>query len=162
MEPTAEPRSRGNPLHLCRWGLAPPPPSPPLGTRSASACTTVGDSLRLRLHSAAALKQLEASASYHDTVRSAIASRIRSLGRRRRPNLQPRVPLSPPLPDGSAVSGDTAGRIHNLSAIVRQAHERLPDGDAVIHVSYTQDRYVFHAKRTDGITTLYMADEAQK
>lgn len=28
-----------------------------------------------------------------------------------------------------------------------------------MHVSYSQERYIFHVKRTDGLTVLCMADE---
>ncbi|MBA0835896.1 hypothetical protein Goarm_008146, partial [Gossypium armourianum] len=33
-------------------------------------------------------------------------------------------------------------------------------GDNDINVSYSQDRYIFHVKRTDGLTALCMADES--
>ncbi|MBA0744994.1 hypothetical protein Gogos_007587, partial [Gossypium gossypioides] len=33
-------------------------------------------------------------------------------------------------------------------------------GDNDINVSYSQDRYIFHVKRTDGLTVLCMADES--
>ncbi|KAL5207768.1 hypothetical protein ABZP36_032203 [Zizania latifolia] len=74
-------RSNGarGPLHL-----APPPSSPPLGTCSAFTCGIAGGSLRLHLHSVAALRWQEDSASYHHTIRSATASQIHSLGHHRR------------------------------------------------------------------------------
>ncbi|KAF8689941.1 hypothetical protein HU200_041576 [Digitaria exilis] len=55
---------------------------------------------------------------------------------------------------GAGAAGGNAG------AVARQVLERLPGGDADCNVSYTQDLHVFHAKRTDGITALCMADDA--
>jgi hypothetical protein len=60
----------------------------------------------------------------------------------------------------TAVLAEHSAAATNAGAVARQVLERLPDGGADCHVSYTQDRYVFHAKRTDGITALCMADDA--
>lgn len=46
----------------------------------------------------------------------------------------------------------------NASAVSRQILEKIT-GDSDTHVSYSQDRYIFHVKRTDGLTVLCMADE---
>lgn len=46
----------------------------------------------------------------------------------------------------------------NAGAIARQILEKIPGNDDS-HVSYSQDRYIFHVKRTDGITVLCMADD---
>jgi vesicle-associated membrane protein 7 len=62
---------------------------------------------------------------------------------------------------GTAVLAEHSAAATNAGAVARQVLERLSDGGAdSSHVSYTQDRYVFHAKRTDGITVLCMADDA--
>ncbi|KAF2925441.1 hypothetical protein DAI22_06g052900 [Oryza sativa Japonica Group] len=61
---------------------------------------------------------------------------------------------------GTVVLAEHSAAATNAGAVARQVLERLPGGGADSHVSYTQDRYVFHAKRTDGITALCMADEA--
>jgi hypothetical protein len=61
---------------------------------------------------------------------------------------------------GTVVLAEHSAAATNAGAIARQVLERLPDGGADSHVSYTQDRYVFHAKRTDGITALCMADDS--
>ncbi|CAN8299218.1 unnamed protein product [Cochlearia groenlandica] len=47
----------------------------------------------------------------------------------------------------------------NASSIAKQILEKLPGNDDDSHVSYSQDRYVFHVKRTDGLTVLCMSDE---
>ena len=61
---------------------------------------------------------------------------------------------------GTVVLAEHSAAATNAGAVARQVLDRLPDGGADSHVSYTQDRYVFHAKRTDGITALCMADDA--
>jgi hypothetical protein len=61
---------------------------------------------------------------------------------------------------GSTVLAEHGAASTNAGAVARQVLDRLPGGGADSHVSYTQDRYVFHAKRTDGITALCMADDA--
>ncbi|KAF8776025.1 hypothetical protein HU200_003953 [Digitaria exilis] len=55
-----------------------------------------------------------------------------------------------PLRAGGARHGGAGGAQRggtNAGAVARQVLERLPAGGADSHVSYTQDRYVFHAKR---------------
>ncbi|WOL05111.1 hypothetical protein Cni_G13834 [Canna indica] len=47
----------------------------------------------------------------------------------------------------------------NASSVARQILEKI-SGATDTHVSYSQDRHVFHVKRTDGITVLCIADEA--
>ncbi|XP_058743084.1 vesicle-associated membrane protein 711-like [Vicia villosa] len=59
---------------------------------------------------------------------------------------------------GTVVLAEFTGTTTNASAIARQILEKIP-GDNDTHVSYSQDRYIFHVKRTDGLTVLCMADE---
>lgn len=51
-----------------------------------------------------------------------------------------------------------SGTATNASAIARQLLEKAPGNDDM-NVSYSQDRFIFHVKRTDGLTVLCMADE---
>ncbi|KAG4136837.1 hypothetical protein ERO13_D07G033200v2 [Gossypium hirsutum] len=60
---------------------------------------------------------------------------------------------------GSVVLAEFTAASTNASAIARQILEKLP-GENDSHVSYSQDRYIFHVKRTDGLTVLCMADES--
>ncbi|XP_078437953.1 vesicle-associated membrane protein 711-like [Wolffia australiana] len=61
---------------------------------------------------------------------------------------------------GSTVLAEFAGSaLTNAGPIARQVLDRIPGGDDC-HVSYSQDRYIFHVKRTDGITVLCVADDA--
>ncbi|KAL6212051.1 hypothetical protein ACLB2K_017274 [Fragaria x ananassa] len=59
---------------------------------------------------------------------------------------------------GSVMLAEFSAAATNASAISRQILEKIP-GDSDTHVSYSQDRYIFHVKRTDGLTVLCMADE---
>jgi len=59
---------------------------------------------------------------------------------------------------GSVVLAEFSGTATNASAIARQILEKIP-GNNDTHVSYSQDRYIFHVKRTDGLTVLCMADD---
>ncbi|KAL8090042.1 vesicle-associated membrane protein 711 [Apium graveolens] len=59
---------------------------------------------------------------------------------------------------GSVVLAEFSGTTTNASAIARQLLEKAPGNDDM-NVSYSQDRYIFHVKRTDGLTVLCMADE---
>jgi Regulated-SNARE-like domain len=63
---------------------------------------------------------------------------------------------------GTVVLAEHNSTQGNTGAIARKVLEKIAtqassDGDS--HLSYSQDRYVFHAKRTDGITVLCMADD---
>nr|GEV22724.1 vesicle-associated membrane protein 711 [Tanacetum cinerariifolium] len=42
---------------------------------------------------------------------------------------------------------------------IRQILEKLPGNSDDLNVSYSQDRYIFHVKRTDSLTVLCMADD---
>ena len=57
-------------------------------------------------------------------------------------------------------AGGTAA--NNVGAVARQILERLEatNGGGDCHVSYTQGLYVFHVRRTDGLTALCMTDDA--
>lgn len=59
---------------------------------------------------------------------------------------------------GSVVLAEFSATQTNASAIARQILEKIP-GTNDSHVSYSQDRYIFHVNRTDGITALCMADD---
>ncbi|KAJ9546470.1 hypothetical protein OSB04_019013 [Centaurea solstitialis] len=59
---------------------------------------------------------------------------------------------------GSVVLAEFSGTPTNASTISRQILEKIP-GDNDMNVSYSQDRYIFHVKRTDGLTVLCMADD---
>ncbi|XP_022960750.1 vesicle-associated membrane protein 711-like [Cucurbita moschata] len=48
----------------------------------------------------------------------------------------------------------------NASAIARQIMEKMKQGEDDSNASYSHDRYIFHIKKTDGLTVLCMADEA--
>lgn len=48
----------------------------------------------------------------------------------------------------------------NANAVARQVLERLPGGTDDSNLSYSNDRYIFHVKRTDGLTVLCMADDS--
>ncbi|XP_076917012.1 vesicle-associated membrane protein 711-like [Bidens hawaiensis] len=59
---------------------------------------------------------------------------------------------------GSVVLAEFSATPTNASTIARQILEKTP-GDNDMNVSYSQDRYIFHVKRTDGLTVLCMADD---
>lgn len=59
---------------------------------------------------------------------------------------------------GSVVLAEQSGTTTNASTIARQILEKIP-GNNDSNVSYSQDRYIFHVKRTDGLTVLCMADD---
>lgn len=59
---------------------------------------------------------------------------------------------------GSVVLAEFSGTQTNASTIARQILEKTP-GNNDMNVSYSQDRYIFHVKRTDGLTVLCMADD---
>ncbi|KAL8162033.1 hypothetical protein V2J09_013522 [Rumex salicifolius] len=60
---------------------------------------------------------------------------------------------------GSVVLAEFTATDTNASVVARQILEKIP-GTNDTHVSYSQDRYIFHVRRTDGLTVLCMADES--
>ncbi|MED6122344.1 hypothetical protein PIB30_038921 [Stylosanthes scabra] len=59
---------------------------------------------------------------------------------------------------GSVVLAEFSATSTNASAIAKQLLDKIP-GTNDTHVSYSQDRFIFHLKRTDGLTVLCMADD---
>ncbi|KAI7755606.1 hypothetical protein M8C21_016679 [Ambrosia artemisiifolia] len=59
---------------------------------------------------------------------------------------------------GSVVLAEYSVTQTNASTIGRQIMEKI-GGDDDINVSYLQDRFMFHVKRSDGLTVLCMADD---
>ncbi|KAL3500907.1 hypothetical protein ACH5RR_040000 [Cinchona calisaya] len=59
---------------------------------------------------------------------------------------------------GSVVLAEFTATSTNAGSIARQIVEKI-SGNNDTNVSYSQDRYIFHVKRTDGLTVLCMADE---
>ncbi|KAM0933900.1 putative Longin domain, v-SNARE, coiled-coil domain-containing protein [Dioscorea sansibarensis] len=60
---------------------------------------------------------------------------------------------------GTVVLAEFSAAAGNAGAIARQILEKIP-GTNDSNVSYSQDRYVFHVKRTDGIAVLCVADDS--
>nr|GEV26637.1 vesicle-associated membrane protein 711 [Tanacetum cinerariifolium] len=58
----------------------------------------------------------------------------------------------------SIVLAEYSGTSTNASTIARQILEKIT-GNNDMNVSYSQDRYIFHVKRIDGLTVLCMADD---
>ncbi|CAH9099834.1 unnamed protein product [Cuscuta europaea] len=59
---------------------------------------------------------------------------------------------------GPVVLAEHSATSTNASTIARQVLEKIP-GNNDTNISYSQDRYIFHVKRTDGLTVLCMADD---
>ncbi|XP_075508220.1 vesicle-associated membrane protein 711-like isoform X2 [Primulina tabacum] len=59
---------------------------------------------------------------------------------------------------GSVVLAEFSSASTTANSIARQILEKIP-GNNDTNVSYSQDRYIFHVKRTDGLTVLCMADD---
>ncbi|KAL0330552.1 UNVERIFIED_CONTAM: Vesicle-associated membrane protein [Sesamum radiatum] len=59
---------------------------------------------------------------------------------------------------GSVVLAEFSATSTTANAIARQILEKIP-GNNDTNASYSQDRYIFHVKRTDGLTVLCMADD---
>lgn len=59
---------------------------------------------------------------------------------------------------GSVILAEFSGSSSNASTIARQILDKIP-GTNDMNVSYSQDRYIFHVKRTDGLSILCMADD---
>ncbi|KNA07034.1 hypothetical protein SOVF_175620 [Spinacia oleracea] len=60
---------------------------------------------------------------------------------------------------GTVVLAEYTAASTNAATIARQILEKAP-GNNDTHVSYSQDRYIFHLKRTDGLSVLCMADDS--
>uniref|UniRef100_A0A7N0UU47 Longin domain-containing protein n=1 Tax=Kalanchoe fedtschenkoi TaxID=63787 RepID=A0A7N0UU47_KALFE len=60
---------------------------------------------------------------------------------------------------GEVVLSEFNATATKTGSIARQIMEKVPGKDDDCHVSYAQDRYMFHVRRTDSVTTLCMADE---
>ncbi|KAL8227009.1 hypothetical protein R6Q57_016841 [Mikania cordata] len=60
---------------------------------------------------------------------------------------------------GSVVLAEFSATSTNASSISRQILDKIP-GNNDMNISYSQDRYIFHVKRTDGLNILCMADDA--
>ncbi|GAB2260747.1 hypothetical protein Droror1_Dr00011602 [Drosera rotundifolia] len=58
---------------------------------------------------------------------------------------------------GAVVLAEHNATSTNASAIAHQILEKTVTDS---HSSYSQDRYIFHAKRTDGVTVLCMAEDS--
>lgn len=61
---------------------------------------------------------------------------------------------------GHVVLAESSATQTNASAIARQIMEKMKQEDDDSNASYSHDRYIFHIKKTDGLTVLCMADEA--
>ena len=59
---------------------------------------------------------------------------------------------------GSVVLAEYSSGSSNANAVARQILEKLPSA-ADTRVSYSQDRYIFHVTKADGITFLCMAND---
>lgn len=60
---------------------------------------------------------------------------------------------------GTVVLAEFTATSTNASTIAKQILEKVHGNNNDSNVSYSQDRYVFHVKRTDGLTVLCMAEE---
>lgn len=59
---------------------------------------------------------------------------------------------------GSVVLAEFSASSTTASSITRQILEKISGNMDNTNLSYSQDRYTFHVKRTDGLTVLCMAD----
>ncbi|XP_021738867.1 vesicle-associated membrane protein 711-like isoform X2 [Chenopodium quinoa] len=60
---------------------------------------------------------------------------------------------------GTVILAEYTAASTNAGTIARQILDKTP-GNNDTHVSYSQDRYIFHLKRTDGLSVLCMADDS--
>ena len=63
---------------------------------------------------------------------------------------------------GQVVLAEFSATPSNASVVAKQILDKINQGSNKndSNVSYSHDRYVFHVKRTDGLTVLCMADDA--
>ncbi|KAH9610840.1 hypothetical protein KSS87_005287 [Heliosperma pusillum] len=59
---------------------------------------------------------------------------------------------------GSVVLSEYSGMSTTAGDIARKILDKVP-GDTDTHVSFSQDRYIFHVNRTDNLTVLCMAED---
>ena len=59
---------------------------------------------------------------------------------------------------GPVVLAEYSSSSSNANTVARQILERLPSA-ADTNLSYSQDRYIFHVTKADGLTFLCMADD---
>ncbi|PIN24024.1 Synaptobrevin/VAMP-like protein [Handroanthus impetiginosus] len=60
---------------------------------------------------------------------------------------------------GSVVLAEFSATSTTANSIARQILDKIAHGKNDTNVSYSQDRYIFHVKRTDGLTVLCMAED---
>ncbi|XVF34592.1 hypothetical protein REPUB_Repub18cG0071900 [Reevesia pubescens] len=63
---------------------------------------------------------------------------------------------------GHVVLAEFSAMQTNASTIARQILEKVKETKNDSNSSFSHDRYIFHVKRTDGLTVLCMADDAFK
>jgi len=61
---------------------------------------------------------------------------------------------------GPVVLAEFSATQSNASVVAKKILAKINQGNHDSNVSYSHDRYVFHVKRTDGLTVLCMADDA--
>ncbi|KAJ4831046.1 hypothetical protein Tsubulata_001781 [Turnera subulata] len=61
---------------------------------------------------------------------------------------------------GRVVLAEFSATQTNANAIAREVLEKSPAGNNDGNASYSHDRYIFHVKRTDGLTVLCMAEDS--
>ena len=59
---------------------------------------------------------------------------------------------------GPVVLAEYSSNSSNANTVARQILERLPSA-VDTNLSYSQDRYIFHVTKADGLTFLCMADD---
>ncbi|KAE8713938.1 VAMP713 protein [Hibiscus syriacus] len=61
---------------------------------------------------------------------------------------------------GQAVLAEFSATKTNASIVARQILENMSQGNNDTNSSFSHDRYIFHVYKTDGLTALFMADDA--
>ncbi|XP_047307584.1 vesicle-associated membrane protein 711-like [Impatiens glandulifera] len=60
---------------------------------------------------------------------------------------------------GSVVLAEFGDKVTNAGKTARLLLDKIPAGNNDSNVSYSQDLYIFHVKKTDGLTVLCMAED---
>ena len=63
---------------------------------------------------------------------------------------------------GQVVLAEFSATQTNASTIARQILEKMNEAKNDSNSSFSHDHYIFHVKRTDGLTVLCMADDASE